>query len=381
MEIQENKQTSEFFLITLPGLEDLVAQEVMEWMPKADPQVEHGGVTLHLPLEQGLSLNRALKLPTRILLRVTRFKCRDFPKLFQKVSGYKWSEIVDISLTPKVHASSSKSRLSIKKRIEKTCLDGWQAAQKKANVKTSSLGDELDLYVRIHNDTCTLSLDTSGERLHKRGSEKQVGQAPLRETIAAGLIQMLSTHYKGESPVELIDPMMGAGTFLIEAARRDELISRRSFSHTHFKSPNDFEPQLVEKRPAITKIIGFESDLKTFKSAQVNWKDLNLKTETQFYAEDFFKSAPLAVSKTHSRWVVCNPPYGKRIKVTGPLKEYYENLLLKIEEKLKPNLVSILIPSRPVKGRLKLPLNWKVTEKRSITNGGIPVTAYVFTRV
>src|SRR6185312_7514271 len=86
---------AEFFLVALPGLEDVVQAEVADWFPDLTTKLEHGGVTVRAPLEEGLAMNQALKTPTRILLRVASFRCRDFPHLFNAVKKLKWDEWID----------------------------------------------------------------------------------------------------------------------------------------------------------------------------------------------------------------------------------------------------------------------------------------------
>ena len=104
---------SEFFLVALPGLEDLVRLEVADWFPELSAKVEHGGVTVTAPLGTGLAMNLALKTPTRILLRVASFTCRDFPRLYNKVLALPWHEWIHPEFTLEVTASTTRSRLKI----------------------------------------------------------------------------------------------------------------------------------------------------------------------------------------------------------------------------------------------------------------------------
>src|SRR5687768_5467641 len=87
----------EFFLVSLPGLEDLVAREVADWFPSFELKPEYAGVTVFAPLAEGLAMNQALKTPTRILMRVAEFRVRDFPKLYQKVNEFDWAKWLDLS--------------------------------------------------------------------------------------------------------------------------------------------------------------------------------------------------------------------------------------------------------------------------------------------
>lgn len=372
-------QLNEFFLVALPGLEDLVEAEVNEWFPNLDVKAEYGGVVVHAPLAIGLSMNLALKTPTRILIRMKSFRCRDFPKLYNKVLKFPWKDWIDPNCEIQVHASTRLSRLKIKKRIEEVCKDAWIDYQKSQNVKFVK-GKTADLYVRIHDDLCTLSLDTSGERLHKRGERQHIGEAPLRETIAAALIQWLGRLPSGSAAgaVEIVDPMMGSGTFLLEAAFRDALVEAREFAFERFTHPPQEKPELKVSRPRMDSLVGFEKDPKTLAAAQNNLKRTSHVTIRK---EDFFEAKPLpARTEGKQRWLIANPPYGERLKIDEPLKDFYARLFACAERVARPDVACFLLPARAVKGKFDLPQGWKVLEKRPFLNGGIPVVAFVFGR-
>lgn len=375
---QTMSEKKEFYLVALPGLEDLVLQELRDWHPELEANAQHGGVLLRAPLEVGLALNLCLKTPTRILLRVDSFVCKDFPKLFKKMAELPWNEWVKPNCKLTVRAATARSRLKIKKRIEETCLEGWKASQK--GIKGSKMPEgQLDLYVRIVDNVCTLSLDTSGERLHKRGLRTHIGAAPLRETIAAGLLQMLESSTENRDPVTLVDPMIGSGTFLLEANLRDQLVDQRDFAFDSFKSSEIGSPDLKVARAKFSNFFGFESEKKTLKAARENLKSIN--ANLNLIETDFFKvTKPITKAANHQTWVINNPPYGERLKIEKPLGEYYAELFRQTEHIIRPDRACFLLPAKALKGRLQLPLQWKVLEKRKFLNGGIPVTAFVFGR-
>ncbi len=373
-------QTIEFFLVSLPGLEDLLAHEVQEWFPNLQPELGYGGVTVRTDLGQGLALNLCLKIPTRILMRVTKFRARDFPKLYRKTSEFEWDKWLDLDCELEVFAATKRSRLKIKKRIEEACLDGWIAVQ-------STMGHRPDpkkpakLYVRIVEDEVTLSLDTSGERLHKRGNRQMIGEAPLRETIAAALIHLVTQTAKDETrPVEIIDPMMGSGTFLLEATTHDRLIDARDFGFESFATHTKIVPKLESQRFRVASLVGYEVDSKSLKAAKANLKTVAVPAPIQLIGEDLFSAKPLAAATGRCRWVFANPPYGERIKVMGSLREFYEKTFAAVETLAKPDRACFLLPAKAVQGKLRIPLGWKVLEKRRFLNGGIPVVAFVFGR-
>lgn len=366
-------ESSEFFLVALPGLEDIVGNEIKDWYPELEPKIEYGGITVHTDLPKALSMNLVLKTPTRILWRIDSFKARDFPKLYNKLKKMDWSQYLDTQCDLDIQVSTRLSRLSIKSRIEKTCLDAWYDYRKENKLGKPNPKKRVMLYIRIKEDTCTLSLDTSGERLHKRGSRKHIGVAPLRETIAASLIQMVE---KGPAlddtrPVEVIDPMMGSGTFLLEARDRDKKIESREFGFEHFGDHKVTAPDYKTKH-AIEKLIGYEVDAKACEAAKANGV-------TGIHRQDFFKADPLPETQ-NQRWLFCNPPYGERIKVKESLAELYVRLFAACESVVRPDYACFILPTKAVKGKFALPSDWKVLEKRPFQNGGLPVTAFVFGR-
>lgn len=378
--IESKPSLAEFFAVAQPGLEDLVEAEIREWRPDLKLQTEHGGVTFFAPLSEGVALNLCLKTATRILVRVARFRCRDFPKLFKIVSRFPWDQWIHPDCHLQVQASTRVSRLKIKARIEDTCLDAWAEFQEEKGVKTNRK-KLIDLYVRFADDVCTLSLDTSGERLHKRGERTLIGEAPLRESIAAALIQNMGRqHGGGEGGVEVIDPMMGSGTFLIEAALRDQVMDRRDFAFENFVGLADSRVELKVARPQIKKVIGFELDRKTIQAAKANLSNSSVGLEVDLKNQDIFQAASLP--KTDKpRWVFVNPPYGERLSVKEPLAEYYAKLFAACEKAVHPDKACFILPSKVVKGKFQLPPAWKVIEKRPFLNGGIPVVAFVFSRI
>ena len=371
----------EFFVVALPGLEDIVQAEIAEWYPDLKSEVQHGGVTVYAPLRTGLALNLALKTATRILVRVDEFRARDFPKLYNKIAKYPWRELIDPSVEMTVHVATRLSRLKIKKRTEETCSEAFSDYRREQKV-TIERGRKASMFVRLIEDECTVSLDTSGERLHKRGSRQHIGEAPLRETIAAALIQQIGRKHAALDPreVEIIDPMMGSGTFLLEAAIRDELIDGREFAFENFATKKVDKPSLKTKRPNISKMTGFEIDAKTIAAARSNIKAESQRADFEIFEKDFFKADPLPEAEGRQRWLFCNPPYGERIKVKEPLTDLYIRLFQAAERVAKPDIACFILPNKVVKGRFPLPAGWKVIEKRPFLNGGIPVVTFVFGR-
>ncbi len=361
-------EVSEFFVVSLPGLEDLVVEEIRSWFPHLEVQQEHGGVTVWAPMAEGLGLNLVLKSGVRVLLRLHSFRCRDFPKLFKTFRDLPWNQWVQPDTSLVVNASSRASRLKIKKRIEETCLKAYEKARINKGDGTATV------YVRFLNDQCTISLDTTGERLHKRGHRQLIGEAPLRENLAAAMILMVMKHANVNDPVEIIDPMMGSGTFLLEATGLHHVAPQREFAFKRIPQVKAALPKAKPPKLRIERLVGFERDPKTFEAARKNLKDVQ---DVQLYQADFFSTEPMANTQAR-RWVFCNPPYGERIRVEDDLKKYYETLFETTERVVKPDYACFLLPTGKVKGKFKLPVLWKIVDKRPFLHGGLPVTAFLF---
>ena len=418
-----------FFLIVTPGLESLAKDELKSCCPEINDEfikVVNGGIELEAELGVGLALNKRLRIPTRILLRVTDFGCRDFPKLFKKLSTLNWNDWVPDLKNVDFQVSSHGSRLKIKNRIEETCLSARIAYLKKKGLPHSRVitgpDAEFALFIRLIDDVCFVSLDTSGERLHKRGVREQVSDAPLRETFATALLKSMESVYlkdvalssKGISPIELVDPMMGGATFLLEASAAGTDIQTRQYSFerntallAQFSRSNvETEIQIedknaiqiedknaiqIEDKNAIqfASLIGYEMNVKTLDAARKNLlqeqsarRARHLPTaEVQTFAEDFFKAQPLPppLANRH-RWLVCNPPYGERIKVEGQLSDFYERMMHQMEKVAAPDYVALLIPQKVNSRLLNLPARWRFRQALKFSNGGIPVQALVYSR-
>jgi len=387
-----------FFIIVPPGFEDLAKQELEACIHRLEVglrlqllTIAHGGLLIRAPFAVGIELNRYLKIPARILLRVAEFGCRDFPKLFKKVRNIDWSQKLTRDRSQwQIVVSSRRSRLKIKKRIEAVVRDGLESWLKGLGPETKSEVENgveaSQVFVRFDNDICTLSVDTTGEHLHFRGYRAMSSEAPIRENLAAGLIWAL---FDGESESNrgdwsLIDPMCGSGTLLLEAAALD-LPNPRSFGGIN----QNREP--MKRRATFSSFFGFDLSEKAISAAQLNAEALRSQSaldqsvDFQWTCEDLF-STQLTPTMVQSRIqamrprraVVCNPPYGERIEIAGGQREYFENVAQQIERRFRPDRVGLIVPASKSLSRLRWPRAWKHLRRLNFENGGIPVTFHVF---
>jgi putative N6-adenine-specific DNA methylase len=207
-----------FFAATPPGFEPICLRELSSLHPVVgNARVIPGGVEFKGRLDDCYRANLSLHLPNRILMRIIAFKSSNFRQLERKVSDIPWELYLHPGSLLKVHVATKHCRLhhsaAISDRFQKTVASQLSAIQHDEKpLKTTDA--EQNIFVRGKDDRFTVSIDSSGELLYKRGLKKHTGKAPLRETLAAA--SLLLAGYKGSQP--LIDPMCGAGTFSLEGA-------------------------------------------------------------------------------------------------------------------------------------------------------------------
>lgn len=380
-----------FFVSTPLGFEDRTLIQMKEaWpyllakdakthtLPFPEVKVVQGGLEFETDLFAALQLNFFLKTANRVLLRMASFKARDLPKFYQKFKSLPWREYLfhgDVNW----EVSAQKSRLNNEKRLQESAEKALQEifSSVPAGEATASI------YIRMDDDTCTISLDSTGEHLHKRGWSVLKGEAPVRETIAAFLLHEL---IGDSSPSEcvrttLLDPMMGSGTFLTEA---------RSLWSGQFARPYAFQkwkktPKLFQSSnfalnyemppaPLFKKFVGFDINEEMAHVAKKNFAEVERQlqevqrslfqnADCEFRVQDALKGEWKAEGPL---WMILNPPYGERLPVQ--LKGGLSGLAQTLCRQYAPRKLGILYPEKekvqPIEG-------YKVFKETKVNNGGI----------
>ncbi len=361
------------FLIVPPGLEDLALEELVAKCPSGtDVAVTKGGIELTADLDWVVAAHCLLKLPTRILLRIHEFRVRDFPKLHQKFSAFKWNEVLSHP-EPQWEVSCTRSRLMHTGRIEETIREALLAALQRQPLSLDwQKKDYLPqtFYVRIVDDNLTLSLDLTGEPLYKRGYQKIKGEAPLRENLASAFLMDL---FRGlEDDIVLIDPMCGSATFLSEAVNFQRPLHMRSFA---FETAPFFKGKLVRLPPATKKLpvksaVGFDQNGELLqKVAAESGLDLRVRdslVDCLNPGEDFV--------------MICNPPYGERIKIDGRRGSFLRNAWEKFLTVDRPKRFGWVIPS-DMDDLFRPSEEYRLLHQRRLRNGGLAVTFWVWERI
>ncbi|HDI59162.1 MAG TPA: hypothetical protein ENF48_02195 [Desulfobacteraceae bacterium] len=207
-----------FFAATAPGIEPICAAELAACLPGVQPRPMRGGVSFKARLDDAFRANLMLRTANRVLMRIARFEAAYFSQLEKALAAVPW-ELYLARETPVVaRVATRKSRLhhsgAIAQRLAAAVAERRRNAIFNPLPAPPDRPAEQTIFIRAKHDRFTVSLDTSGELLHKRGLKADVGPAPLRETLAAAILEQVD--YTGDAP--LLDPMCGGGTFVLEAA-------------------------------------------------------------------------------------------------------------------------------------------------------------------
>tara|TARA_R110002072_G_scaffold64203_5_gene159712 strand:- start:44073 stop:45239 length:1167 start_codon:yes stop_codon:yes gene_type:complete len=379
------KQT--FFLQIPLGLEQLAVQEIqLKWSSlfptRVCPEVflETGGFTFECLPEEGFILNHWLKIPNRILLRVASFKCRDFPKLFKKLSSIDWKPYYG-EQEFKIHVSSSESRLFDERKIKSALIDGLKRFIQKSPVKKKSMQKvsefkDWNLYLRFEEDWCQVSIDTSGERLGLRGYRKFIGKAPLRENLASALFYCLINEAQKNRDYHIIDPLCGSGTFISEAATFYRPNKHRQFAYQYFPSHNNelkVHDTLFDSKFQYT---GLDKDAKQLEQFEKNlealYEEIELSSEEKIeILEDDLYSEEIKIKNDNETLLITNLPYNVRIKnATGNKK-----LISQMAKKYSPVLMGVIIPQTKTPPLVE---GYEVIKNLDFINGGIKVSFVIY---
>lgn len=329
---------------TFKGLEEVLAQELIE-LGANDVQIERRAVSFMGDQALLYRANLCLRTALRVLVSVKTVSLRS-PKrkivkpedeLYEAVKAIEWSRYMSADTTfaidATVYSETFRNSRFVTYRVKDAIADYWQEkAGRRPNVKIS----EPDLYINVHiaNEQLTVSLDSSGESLHKRGYRVATTEAPINEALAAGMLLMAG--WKGQ--VDFYDPMCGSGTLLIEAALIARNIApglfRQSFAFEKWK---DFDADLwsdiynddSRERPFEHRIYGSDASFYAIRQAEKNIKaagvqhDVELK---QIRMEEIKTSNLQSQISNASPLVMLNPPYGERLKSNKEMEDLYSSI-------------------------------------------------------
>ena len=296
---------------TFKGLEAVLAQELIE-LGANDVQIERRAVSFVGDKALMYRANLCLRTASRVLVQIASFKAKDTDQLYEQVKKIHWNRYMTVSNTfaidATVYSESFRNSRFVTYRVKDAIADSWGEQRPNVNVTNP----DIRINVHVAGEQVTLSLDSSGESLHKRGYRVATTEAPMSEVLAAGLLLMAG--WKGQT--DFYDPMCGSGTIPIEAALIARNIApgvfRQSFG---FEKWPDFDAELwndiynddSQEREFTHKIYASDASFYAVQQAAKNIKAAGVAKDIEL------KQIRMEELKGGEGMVMINPPYGERL--------------------------------------------------------------------
>lgn len=370
---QVSGKSRECFVATAPGFEKLAGTELTT-LPLSDTsiKIQPGGVSFNGKLIDLMHANLHLRIANRILMRLVTFRAEGLYELQRKLTHIPWEIYLHQGQNVNIHVTSRHSRLyhskAIAQRINQSITD-----RQMTMVSGPGHRSNQQIFVRLLNNRVTISIDSSGDPLFKRGLKNHGGTAPLRETLAAAVLQIAG--YSPEMP--LLDPMCGSGSFSIEAAMMAKNMAagmHRQFAFTDWPA---FQPKrwahlnkvarhMVTRLPHPT-IIASDKSSKAVNSLSNCISTHHLADAVQVRKMDFFDLKPM--DWTHQKGLlVLNPPYGVRLSKEQDTNAFFSKLAHKLRNDFGGWQVALLVPESAAKRTRQLAL-----KSFRIVHGGLTI--------
>jgi putative N6-adenine-specific DNA methylase len=373
----------DLFAACAPGLEPLLAGE-LRGLGAGALKPEAGGVAFRGDLSEVLRANLWLRTASRVLLRLGEFHARDFEQLRRRAGRLPFGMVIAPGRAVRITVSCSRSRLrhtgAVAQRVRQAISDqlgsdvlGSESGKTAQRPRSEPQASEVLILVRLVHDRCTVSIDSSGELLHQRGWRKRAGKAPLRETLAAALL--LDSDWDRESP--LADPFCGSGTIPIEAALLARNLAPGRGRRFACQDWPDFGSGLASRtfaeaqsaaRPSAPAISGSDRDAGAIQAAAANSEAAGVGRNIVFARRAISDFEP----PSGTGWLVCNPPYGVRLRGGGDLRDLYASLGAVLRRRCPGWRVVLLCSDARLVRASGLPLEpgarWR--------NGGLAVSVY-----
>ena len=309
------------FATALPGLEPALAEELSE-LGFTGVRAVPGGAELRGGWEDVWRLNLWSACAGAVLIRLARFEAKHLSQLDERARRVAWPATLLPGTRVLIDASASRSKLYHTGAIAERVATALEAAR--CEVTTDRDAAEVRVLVRMVRDRCTISLDTSGAPLFRRGYKRDVGAAPLRETMAAAFLRMAG--FEGGS---VLDPFCGSGTIVLEAAARAAGLAPGRARLFAFERLRSFEGEpwaAMRAEGSVAKdtdaaFVGSDRDKAVIEAARANAERAGLAGRVRFAARPVSEATPL---DTTPGLVLTNPPYGERLGETRALVPLYQ---------------------------------------------------------
>jgi putative N6-adenine-specific DNA methylase len=332
---------------TSSGLEQVLADEVKK-LGGQNITLGNRAVFYEGDLKIIYKSNYYLRTALRVLKEIEFFRFKNVEQFYIKCKDIEWQRYFGIDQSFVIHSTVGNSKdfsnsMFASLKAKDAIADYFRnKSGKRPNVDTENPDIVIDLH--IHEDTCTISLDSSGESLHKRGYRINQGEAPLNEVLAAGMIKL--SGWNGNS--DFMDPMCGSGTLPIEAAMIAYNIPAGKFRKNYaFENWFDFDQVLFEdikkeniKREFKNQIYASDISISNLLNAQTNARRALVFNKIKFQVSDF-KDLKIDLN---NGMIIINPPYGERLKERD-LNELYGMIGERLKHQFAGNTAWILSSS------------------------------------
>lgn len=371
------------YAVTQPGLESITSAE-LSGLGITPGEREPGGISFIGSARDLARANLHLRTASRILMRVAEFPVRALGELERKAGQLPWDQWLPRDLKVDFRVTSKKSRLYHQKAVaerlaraagvEGLATDGARAGDEQPagpEDDVASAGSRQLVVVRLFRDVCSISLDSSGEHLHRRGYRLATAKAPLRETLAAALL--LASEWDPGTP--LLDPFAGSGTIAIEAARLARRIPpglARAFSFWHWPGWDSsvWSQTIIEARSTMldrapAPILLADRDAGAIEAARQNAERAGVVEDLEYRQASISDLEPPVGTGA----LVSNPPWGVRIGEQRGLRDLYARLGQVLERRLSGWQATLLLPEAPLERDTRL--GWDTIART--THGGLAV--------
>ena len=319
------EQNFELIAKTFMGLEPVLAKELTQ-LGANDVKIGRRMVSFTGNKELMYRANFQLHTAIRILKPIRHFKAKCADDVYEEIKKIDWTAYLDddktFAVDSVVFSEEFRHSKFVSYKVKDAIVDQFrEKTGKRPNISVAN--PDLRLNIHIAEDDCTLSLDSSGESLHRRGYRQESVEAPLNEVLAAGMI--LLSGWKGDT--DFIDPMCGSGTILIEAALIAKNMAPGLFRKEYaFEKWPDFDADLFDEiyndesqeREFQHHIYGYDVDVKAVNTALLNVKAAGLSNDITIRQQDFKDFT----QPSHKSIIITNPPYGERISTPDLLGTY-----------------------------------------------------------
>ncbi len=337
--------TYRFFVTTAKGMEELLLQELaaldIPLLEKANSGVAFTGT-----LEAAYKVCLWSRVATRVLLQLATFDAPDPDKLYDGVKSIDWSEHLSDTDTLAVDFATFDSKITHSHygalKVKDAIVDQFREKNgERPSIQIERPDVQINLY--LYRDKAIVSIDLSGESLHRRGYRQELTAAPMKENLAAALL--LTAGWPGDGTIAFLDPMSGSGTLPLEAALIAGNIApglgRDYFGFLGWKGhqsdlwnglKEDAHTKIRHQTPEDAKIIGYDMDFRAIRTAHANCQRVPLlRGRVHFEKKDLEQieaPAPKGI-------LIVNPPYGERLGEVEKLKPLYRDLGNLFKQKFK----------------------------------------------